>query len=167
MLFLCRKVPEETPQNLKKGRRYSAAGNAMYIVNLFLMLLGLAIILLVTFVRRESSVHQVILIPLRVLFGKKVPGDYWHVTVMNVVLYVPFACGLAFCVEGGRGRVRYHPVLTTILICLVLSIAVEMLQYFLGSGLAEFDDVLMNTLGGAGGCLPHIICRLVQKRKSC
>ena len=130
-----------------------------FILNLILMLIGLTIILLVTFVRRDSSEHRVILFPLRVLFGQRAPRDYWHVTLMNIVLYVPFACGSPFCLQHGRGWLESHSALATVLICLLLSLFAETLQYVTGSGLAEVDDVLMNTLGGVLGTIPNLFFR--------
>ena len=130
-------------------------------LNLLLMLAGLLIIILVTFVRRGSVEHRVVLYPFRVLYGMKVPRSYWQVTIMNLVLYVPLACGLTFCFRHGHGWFRRHPALVTVLICLLLSVTAELLQYFCGSGLAEVDDVLMNTLGGALGTIPYVICRLL------
>lgn len=131
-----------------------------FVLNLVLMLVGLVIILLVTFVRRESSEHRVILIPLRVLFGLKAPRDFWHVTVMNIVLYVPFSCGLCFVI----GKKYALPVGATILICFVLALLAEARQYIFGSGLAELDDVLMNTLGAFLGTLPCLITSKIIHR---
>lgn len=124
-----------------------------FVLNLVLMLVGLVIILLVTFVRRESSEHRVILIPLRVLFGLKAPRDYWHVTVMNIVLYVPFSCGLCFVI----GKKYARQVGASVLICVILALVAEARQYIFGYGLAEMDDVLMNTLGASLGTLPYVI----------
>ena len=147
----------ESPE--RKRRRKTTAS----ILNLILTVLGLAIIVLVTFVRRRSSVRRVMLLPLRPLYGRKTPGDYWHVMIMNLVLYVPFACGLTFCLERSLGWFRRRPTRSVILICLLLSVTAELLQYFCGSGFAELDDVLMNTLGAVLGTIPYMICRLQNR----
>lgn len=154
MRLLDWRVPLEQSANpgfLRGARRRERAA---LMLNLLLLLLGLMIIALVTFVRRGSVEHHVVLYPFRVLYGMKAPGDYWQVTIMNLVLYVPFACGLCFCLQRGRGWLGRHPVLATVSICLLLSLLAETLQYITGSGLAEVDDVLMNTLGGAIGTIP-------------
>ena len=160
MFLFSRRVPLEKSQNpalIKSSFRKNRFAIAL---NIILMLLGLTIILLVTFVRQESSVHQVVLIPLRVLFGLRAPGDYWHVTVMNIVLYVPFACGLCFVM----GKKHTHPVCTTVLICFGLAFAAEARQYILGSGTSEVDDVLMNTLGAFLGTLPYVFsCKMILR----
>ena len=150
---------EET-QNTALIKSVLSKSRFMFALNLILMLLGLAIILLVTFVRRKSSENQVIMFPMRVLFGLRAPGDYWHVTVMNIVLYVPFACGLCF-VLGKKYKLSAG---LTIVICFILSFAAEVLQYSLDSGWAEVDDVLMNTLGAFLGTLPYVITTKVVYR---
>lgn len=159
MRLLDWRVPQERSKNpgfLRSARR---RGRVAFIINLILTLLGLAVVALVTFVRRGSVEHRVVLYPFRVLYGMKAPGDYWQVTIMNLVLYVPFACGLCFCLERCRGWLRQHPALATVMICLLLSLLAEALQYITGSGLAEVDDVLVNTLGAALGTIPYFFFR--------
>lgn len=157
MCLLDWRVPPEQSMNPDFLRSARRRGKIARVLNLFLMLLGLMIIALVTFLRRGSVEHRVVFYPLRVLYGMKAPVDYWQVMIMNLVLYVPFACGLAFCVERGRGWIHCYPVSVTVLICLLLAVIAEVLQYITGSGLAEVDDVLMNTLGGVLGGMPCLI----------
>lgn len=159
MRFLDWRVPSEQSENpgFLRGARWR--GSVALALNLLLMLVGLAVVALVTFVRRGSVKHRFVLYPFRVLYGMKAPGDYWQVTIMNLVLYVPFACGLCFCLQRGCGWLRRHPALATVLICLLLSLLAEALQFVTGSGLAEVDDVLVNTLGGALGTIPYLFFR--------
>ena len=158
MISLHRRIPLEQKRDAALLQRSLKRSRVAFALNLILMLVGLAIIFLVTFVRRESSKHEVILIPLRVLFGLRAPGDFWHVTVMNIVLYVPFSCGFCFLM----GQKLTHSVGATILICFIFSITAEALQYFFGSGLAEVDDVLMNTLGSFLGTIPYMLCHRIK-----
>ena len=58
----------------------------------------------------------------------------------NVWLFIPLGAILA---RLGCKR--------SVLICLALSIGIEVCQYLTGLGLAEFDDVVSNVLGGAIG----------------
>lgn len=125
-------------------------GKICFSLNLIMTLLGLSMILYMTYVRHVSSVHQFVLYPLRPLYGMKVSSDYWKVSVMNIVLYVPFACGLTFLIKR-------HPVRSTILVCLCLSVIAELLQYFGTSGVSEVDDVLFNTFGAVLGTLPVVV----------
>lgn len=46
-----------------------------------------------------------------------------------------------------------HPVITTILFAAILSFLIELAQWKWGLGLAETDDVIMNTLGAGVGTL--------------
>lgn len=164
------------------GREYSDSENHgqrdrwksvfLQILNLLLVLAGLVAIDFVTLVRWSDSSHHMVLIPLRPLFGLNVPKSYWHVTVMNIVLFVPFACGLSCCL-GIRSMLRAdreprripirHPVAFTILVCFLLSVLAETAQYFFGMGLCEVDDVLMNTLGGAVGTIPFCLMCVLMK----
>lgn len=59
----------------------------------------------------------------------------------NIWLFVPLGGILA---RLGLGR-------KSVLVCTLLSVCIETVQYFTGLGLAEFDDVISNTLGGAIG----------------
>lgn len=153
------RIPAEQRENPVFLRSACCRGRASFVLNMLLMLVGLLIIALVTFVRRGSVEHRIVLFPFRVLYGMKAPSDYWQVTIMNLVLYVPFACGLVFCLGRCSGWLRRHPVLATVLICLLLSLLAEVLQYINGSGLAEVDDALVNTLGGALGTIPYLFFR--------
>lgn len=158
MVLLSRRVPVRQIENAALMRRSIKRNKAAYAVNLILMLMGLTIIFLATFVRRGSPVHQVVLIPLRVLLGQKAPRDYWQVTIMNLVLYVPFACGLCFVM----GKKRLRPVRETVLTCFILAFVAEALQYALGSGTAEVDDILVNTLGALLGTIPYMLYRRIN-----
>jgi glycopeptide antibiotics resistance protein len=158
MISLCRRGQKEQSRNSKSLQFSFPRRRVAFALNLILMLVGLMIILLVTFVRRESVEHRVILIPLRVLFGLRVPGDYWHVTVMNIVLYVPFACGLCFVL----GNKYTHPARLAVLVSFFIAFIAEVRQYILGSGWTEVDDILMNTMGAFFGTLPYLMCRKIK-----
>lgn len=53
---------------------------------------------------------------------------------------------------GDRWK-RYGKILLILVICCLLSLGIEHLQYHLGIGLAETDDVLHNSLGGVIGAI--------------
>ena len=110
-------IPAEQRMNPMFQRSAHRRRRAAFVLNLLLMLVGLAIVALVTFVRRGSVEQRFVLYPFRVLYGMKAPGDYWQVTIMNLVLYVPFACGLTFCFGRSRGGFGRRSVLATVLIC--------------------------------------------------
>lgn len=116
--------------------------------------LGLFLIVLMTFVRYPNQGTGLIWIPLRPLFGMRVSSDYWFVSITNLILYIPFACGLSF---SGDGEKKKGAIGKTILICFLVSLAAESYQYTTASGLAEVDDVLFNTLGGLIGAIPRVL----------
>lgn len=130
-------------------------------LNLALTAFGLLIIVMVTFVRRGGGVHQMFLVPLRPLFGIRTPRDYWQVTAMNLLVYVPFSCGLVFCLAERIQR----PVGMVILFCFLISVSAEAMQYELGTGTCEVDDVLVNTLGAVLGTLPYMGWRMFGARR--
>lgn len=60
----------------------------------------------------------------------------------NIWLFIPLGAILMKPI-GWRG----------IIACIVLSCIIEVVQYFTGFGLAEFDDNISNGLGGAIGAM--------------
>ena len=73
-------------------------------------------------------------------------GGLWSSQIMwNVCLFMPLG-GLLPCV--------FHPLRKgawkTVLICLLLSLCIEFVQFFIGR-VADMDDVICNTLGGVFG----------------
>ena len=61
----------------------------------------------------------------------------------NIWLFIPLGGILARIGLGWK----------SVAVCILLSFAIEILQYFTGLGLAEFDDVISNGLGGAIGLI--------------
>lgn len=63
-----------------------------------------------------------------------------YLFVGNIVWFVPLGFGLL-----ASGKVRK---VRTVLLCgLGLSLFIELLQYILGTGISELDDLVLNTLG--------------------
>lgn len=174
LLLLMNPVERAISEVERHGKRDRRNRVLLQVLNLLLMLLGLAAIVFVTLVRRRTPSHHMVLIPLRPLWGMKVSKSYWHLTVMNIALFVPFGCGLS-CLLGvpgmrpGDGRrsgvVVRKPVIVTILACFLISVLAEAAQYLFGMGLCEADDVLMNTLGGAIGTIPFCLTRIFMKKR--
>ena len=71
--------------------------------------------------------------------------------LMNVILFYP--AGLLLVGFLGDRWKRYGKILLILVICCLLSLGIEHLQYHLGIGLAETDDVLHNSLGGVIGAI--------------
>ncbi|MBQ1821205.1 MAG: VanZ family protein [Clostridia bacterium] len=80
------------------------------------------------------------------LFALQYDGGLWSSQVMwNVCLFMPLGALLP-CVfvplRSGAWK--------TVLICLLLSLSIETMQFFIGR-VADMDDLIANTLGGAFG----------------
>ncbi|MBQ3252035.1 MAG: VanZ family protein [Oscillospiraceae bacterium] len=71
--------------------------------------------------------------------------------VGNVVMFIP----LSFCII--RIFPRFYGFFRTFLLCLILIIAVETVQYFTMLGTCDIDDLILNMLGvSIGGLLGKI-----------
>ena len=68
--------------------------------------------------------------------------------LMNVFLFFPF--GLSLTVLIGKWSV---------LAAFLLSVTIEVWQYYAGTGLAQGTDVICNTLGCAIGMIPWVVTR--------
>lgn len=79
--------------------------------------------------------------------------------LQNVLLFIPLGMLLTWLFPQ-------HPILYPVLICLLLSVLTETVQYCTRTGLAEFDDVFNNMLGCMAGTLT-ISCMEKQKTVRC
>lgn len=78
---------------------------------------------------------------------------------MNVFLFIPLGFFFPYAMK--------HSIWETVLIGVIVSIAIEALQYIFCLGLCEFDDVFHNTLGTAlGYCYYHGINSALIKNLS-
>ena len=76
----------------------------------------------------------------------------------NVAWFLP----LGFLLPAVRRRGNFAE---TVLAGLLLSSGIEVLQWLLGTGVADVDDVLLNGLGTALGCALAALFRLAAGRK--
>ena len=74
--------------------------------------------------------------------------------VLNVVLFIPLGYMLA-----GVKKSKWIPIIT----CLLITITIELIQYYTYRGYFDIDDIIVNFLGGAIGILCYK--RLNNKRK--
>lgn len=88
------------------------------------------------------------------IFTSEYYRDYVRDLVMNALLYVPL--GLSLTVLIGPWSV---------LAGMILSLLVEVWQYFSGAGVAEVTDIIFNTLGAVIGTIPYFILKLINKKK--
>ena len=87
----------------------------------------------------------------------------WYLFIINVigniVVFMPVAIFLRLLVK------RCKSVFYTILLCLELSLAAEIIQLVTRVGSFDVDDLLLNTLGGICGCIALAIWRVWHGRK--
>jgi len=72
----------------------------------------------------------------------------------NFILFIPYTFIMILLLHYKNSRL-------ILLSVFLLSLSVETLQYVFDVGVADMDDVLLNT---AGGCAGIWVCRLIQKR---
>ena len=80
------------------------------------------------------------------LYAFRYDGGLWSSQIMwNVCLFIPLG-GLLPCVFPFLRKGAWK----TVLICLLLTLSIECLQFFIGR-VADMDDVVCNTIGGMFG----------------
>ena len=106
--------------------------------NIVFAILYFVAIVYLTLMFRENNGATLKLEPFwsyrRILIDSEARADI----LKNIWLFIPFGAILYRIYPNGR----------MILIPLVLSILIEVIQYFAGTGFCELDDVISNTLGG-------------------
>lgn len=135
------------------------------ILNCILALVALGGIIYITLLRASRGEREVILQPLQSLEEAKTQREMYRELLMNVLLFVPLGLTLPFAVApAGRARVRTW--LAVLLAALVLSVAIEVLQFAFALGRCETDDVLCNVLGAAFGAVSWLIYSIKRKQKN-
>jgi len=124
--------------------------------------LFVAVLLYMTLVSRtEGDRSGAVLRPFYTFYlARKVSREYYREMLMNVFLFFPLGLTLPF----GLGR-RRRPLLLAIGIGAGLSAGIEILQFVFALGLAEVDDVIMNTLGTMIGSLAYGMTRVFSRRR--
>ena len=118
-----------------------------------------AVILYMTVYTRGEGTSETILRPFQSFQEAKIQPELYRSMLMNVFLFVPIGLSLPFVL--GKGRI---PEFFTVLAALAFTAGIEYLQYRYALGWCEVDDVIMNTLGAAAGCLAHWLYRNWERR---
>lgn len=119
---------------------------------LIVFIIYIILVLTFTFIVRETLIwrysgkHEAALIPFRQLIGlfKRPNHMLWFLQIiLNIILFIPF--GFMFPI--------IHQKLSkaTIAFGVLLSLAIEIMQYITGRGLADIDDLINNALGAVIG----------------
>lgn len=118
-----------------------------------------AVIFYMTVYTRGEGDSEAILRPFQSFQEAKIQPELYRSMLMNVFLFVPLGLSLPFVL--GRGR---FPDVISIVVALAISAGIEYLQYSYALGRCEVDDVIMNTLGAAVGCMAHWLFRNWERR---
>ena len=118
-----------------------------------LLLVAVIIVLYITLGQRweYAEAKKPNLIPLfsyyQVLYGGN--PEIFRTNFMNILMFFPL--GLLTCEVYPKAWKHKTKLLLSVIIFMMLSIAIEYLQYAFALGLAETDDVIHNTLGAVLG----------------
>lgn len=143
----------------KEGREYQDLNRLLHNEPLLVVCLGVIVLLLSVFFSRRGNLALLLLYIRFILY--MTDGEtrvqlelFWPYKqflsspslrleiLNNIWLFIPLGAVLMKLI-GWRG----------IIACIVLSCVIEVVQYFTGLGLAEFDDVISNGLGGGIGAM--------------
>lgn len=111
-----------------------------------------AVIFYMTVYTRGESATEAILIPFQSFQEAKIQPELYRSMLMNVFLFVPVGLSLPFVLDK-----RWLSIVVTVFGAFLCSASIEYLQYRFALGRCEVDDVIMNTLGAAVGCLAYCL----------
>lgn len=124
--------------------------------NIVLHVLSVLFIIRMTLLGRKVGIRELELIPFYTLTTIPYNNEAIRTLLMNIILFVPFGLTAPYMI-GEKIKNEYLKWGICILSACVLSILIESLQYCLGIGRAEIDDVICNTLGGGLGVLADVV----------
>jgi glycopeptide antibiotics resistance protein len=87
---------------------------------------------------------EIVWVPFQDIFSlaATAPGRFIYLFVGNIIWFVPFGFLLPRLTGWGAGVVG---------LAFLLSLLIETLQFVLGTGVSEVEDLILNTLGGSVG----------------
>ena len=122
------------------------------------LVLSVILIFVFTVYGRKTAEHDVSLMPFITFERAKIKPELYRTMYMNMLLFLPFGMSMPFVFAE---KVKMKGLLT-IGAGLLLSVAVESVQFFFRLGNCETDDVIMNTTGVIIGSTVYLIAFLVQ-----
>ena len=121
-------------------------------INTLLLFLNLGAIIYLTLFYRDSVSIDIHLEPFwsyrQIFYDCEIRSEI----LKNIWLFIPL----------GTILYRLYPKARIVFVCVLLSIGIEIIQYSLGKGLCELDDVISNSLGS---CIGFIIGKLTERLK--
>ena len=119
-----------------------------------------ALIAYITLFRNPTGRH-LILQPFYTIVRAQKNQEAYRSALMNVILFVPVGLTIPYILPS-----RWKParrVLLAVGLALIISTALETLQYCFWVGTTETDDVIINTFGAFIGTLQFLIATLFQR----
>lgn len=132
-----------------------------------MLLLSTFFILAVTILSRDiGSGSELSLVPFSswINYFKGNNEEFLRTNTFNMLLFMPFGASL-YAVRYTRSSFKFKGLLMiTSVSAMLLSISVELGQWFLQCGEVETDDVIHNVLGAViGALLAKLVCDLYRK----
>ena len=131
----------------------------MRIIGAVMAAVAIGAILYATVLHRGESGLEADFIPFSSFERAKIQPEFYRSMLMNVFLFVPLGLSFPFVLGGSTGK----RIIFTVFVGLLLSAAVEAIQYFGNLGMTETDDVICNTLGTAVGSCAYLLAMLWRK----
>ncbi len=140
--------------NIKKNKRLWRAINGV------VALLSVIVILYSTIIHRTADGNHGMPF-IRTIEHIRQQPELIREMVMNAFLFFPFGLTLPYAIDKKRKKT----VIITILSAVLLTCAIEFLQYLFDFGNAELSDIVMNLLGAIIGSVSYIVSRKMYRKK--
>ena len=97
------------------------------------------------------------LIPIKEMFRYEI-GSYKFMKniIGNILLFIPYGFFCSYYLENKK-------VSTNVIICLIATLCIETIQYYIGR-VFDIDDIILNVLGGFIGYLLYIVLSTVRSK---
>lgn len=115
-----------------------------------------------TLISRYANNYILELTPFYSFAVAKIKPEMWRQLFMNIILFIPFGMSLS-CIIVNFTNVK-RTITTVTLSGAVLSLLIELLQYFFHLGEAWTDDVICNLLGAFLGSLVVTVPSLFKNK---
>lgn len=132
------------------------------IINRLMFVISVLGIIYITLMRKDTHTRELYLTPFHIFSEAAGETDFYRSMLMNAFLFVPFGIFAPFSLPDKLKTNR--KILITVLSAILLSVIVEVVQYFFYLGRCETDDVLCNAVGAAIGSLSYLIYKIKDKK---
>ncbi len=123
-------------------------------INKVILLVYLCFVVYMTLLYRNNIGLKANFIPLWSYKQFFINEDIRWQIIENIILFIPIGMILYSLLPKGIAVIMF----------VLISVCIEIVQYFTGSGLCEFDDIISNCFGGCLGCLIGKLTSDLKKR---